>query len=75
MVILGTLSIQLWCGKKGFEFQYVIPLDEWFSWTIAGRCSPIAFFLTGLMISTELIKNITELLHITSLFDVCLPVF
>lgn len=70
------LPVILWHGKKGFEFQHVLPLDERFSWTVAERCFLIAFFLTMLMYSTEFFKNrknITELLHIMSLFDV--PVF
>lgn len=51
------LAAILWHGKKGFEFQHILPLDEKFCWTIAERCFPIASFLTMLMNSTEFVKN------------------
>lgn len=47
----------LWHGKKGFEFQHLLSLDERFSCTIARRCFPIVSFLTTLMNFTEFVKT------------------
>lgn len=43
--------------KEGVEFQHILPLDQRFSRTVAGRCFPIASFLNMSVNSEEFLKD------------------